>query len=199
MTAFHHPESHLQRTKDLIADGKQESLFYAALEFRYSVESRLLQYAEHADTFAKNREGVWKVRDIAKHVDSVFRIKDNIYSIEMKSTKMENPVTIEYTPITERVRSLVGRTDNFLHHSGVTQCVLESRFAHLRELLTEGIQEMERCLSGGLQGTLVQDSDGVVHMTIDLGKYPDLQKSFDAGEPVNIRVDIRPYLNEPSA
>lgn len=197
MTAFHHPEAHLQRAKDLITDGKQESLFYAALEFRYSVESRLLQYAEHADTFVKNREGVWKVRDIAKHVDSVFQIKDNIYSIEMQSPKMENPVTIEYTPITERVRSLVGRTDNFLHHSGVTQCVLESRFSHLRELLTEGIQEMERCLSGGLQGTLVQDSEGIVHMTIDLRKYPDLQRSLDAGDPVNIRVDVQPYLNEP--
>jgi hypothetical protein len=194
MPSFHNPESHLQRAKSLLADGKPESLFYAALEFRYSVEGRLLEYAEHADKFTKRRSGVWKVRDIAKHVDSVFKINDNIYSIEMQSPKMPNSVTIEYTPITDKVRSLVGRTDNFLHHSGVTQC--DSKFSQLRELLEEGIAEMEGCLAGGLQGTPVTDSTGTIHMKIDLGKYPELEQSIVAGDRLDIRVDIRPYPGE---
>lgn len=37
--------------------------------------------------------------------------------------------------------------------------------------------------------------DGFVYMTLDPGKDPDLQVSLDAGDQVNLRIDI----NEPSA
>ena len=191
---INHPEAHLQRLKNLLNSEKEETIFYAALEFRYCVEARLLEYAEHADEFTKNKKGVWKVGDLAKHVDGVFNINDNVYSIEIKGERMAAPVLIEYTPITKQVRSLVGQTDNFLHHAGVTQCVRDSKFSQLRRLLGEGAQEMEQCLRGALQGSLVQDSNGVVHMTIAVEKYPELAKAISAGDQVNLHVNVQPYL-----
>ena len=188
------PESHLERVRQHLALNTVEALFYAALEFRFCVEARLHHYAEQADKFATTKGNVWKAKDLAKHVDRVFGSGDNVYSIEMSSPTLPEPVTIEYVPVTTAVRSILGKVDNFLHYAGVLQCYLENKENDLRTLLECGVREMEACLAGGLQGSLVKDATGHVQMSIDLDKYPELRESLRAGDCVNIRVEITPYL-----
>ena len=196
MHSYHNPGAFLQRATAMVESGENENLFYAALEFRFCVEARLHEYAEHANRFAKKPGNPWKVGDLKRHVDRIFGNDDNVYSIETKSPKMKEPVTIEYTPVTDTVRTTLGRIENFLHYPGVLQCFGENKFDALRQLLIDGIGEMGRCLSGGLQGSLVQDASGHVHMTINLEKYPELQRSIGAGDRIKLRVNVEPYLKK---
>jgi hypothetical protein len=104
-------------------------------------------------------------------------------------------VTVEYVPVTAEVRSTLGRLDNFLHYPGVLQCFNEGKDGILRSLLEEGVSQMERCLSGGLQGSLIMDASGHVHMTINLSKYPELEKSIKNGDHLRLRVEVTPFLD----
>lgn len=172
------------------------ALFYAALEFRYCVEARLLDYAEHAEKFAKKKGNPWSARELSKLVDGVFGHPSNIYQIEMRSERFPDSVTVEYVPVTAEVRTTLGRLDNFLHYPGVLQCVNDGKDGMLRSLLEEGVSQMERCLSGGLQGSLIKDATGHVHMTIDLSKYPELEESMKNGDRLQVRVEVTPFIDD---
>ena len=195
MRAHHYPESHLDRVRDHLRSGDPMALFYAALEFRYCVESRLLDYAEHAERFAKKKGNPWSARELSRLVDGVFGHPSNIYQIEMCSERFPDPVTVEYVPVTAEVRSTLGRLDNFLHYPGVLQCFNEGKDGILRSLLEEGVSQMERCLSGGLQGSLIMDASGHVHMTINLSKDPELERSIKNGDHLRLRVEVTPFLD----
>ena len=98
-------------------------------------------------------------------------------------------------PVTAEVRSTLGRLDNFLHYPGVLQCFNEGKDGILRSLLEEGVSQMERCLSGGLQGSLIMDASGHVHMTINLSKDPELERSIKNGDHLRLRVEVTPFLD----
>ena len=193
MASSYSPQAHLERAKDLLASERTEQLFYAAIEFRFCVEGQLHYFAEAADAHAKRRGNPWSAKDLGKHVDSVFG-PENTYIVELSSDRLADPVRLEYVPVSARARSLLGQIDNFLHYAGVLQCYTEEKENLLRGLLADGIAEMERSLASDLQGSLVMNPFGIVNMTIDLERHPELQASLKAGDSLRCRIDIAPYV-----
>lgn len=196
MKKFFSADSHLNRAAALLAETRLEALFYAALEFRYAVECRLLEYSEHAEEFAKNRHSKWRVKDIAKHVDSVFTTRGAVYTVEIFSPKIPQSIVIRYTPVTKEVLKIVGQTDNFLHANGLLQCQDESQREKLKRLLQDGIKQMKASISGGLQGPLLRGPDGLVKMVIDADAHPELRELLSKGDMATLRIDISPFLDE---
>lgn len=196
MNRFFHAESHLNRAAALLAENRLEALFYAALEFRYAVESRLLEYSEHAEEFAKNRRSKWRRKDIAKHVDSVFTTRGAVYTVEIFLPKSPKSIVIRYTPVTKEILKIVGQTDNFLHANGLIRCREQSQQKKLKRLLQEGIRQMKDSISGGLQGPLLRGPDGLVRMVINADAHPELQELISKGDAVTMRIDISPFIDE---
>jgi hypothetical protein len=193
--SFFHSESHLKRASSLLSKQTLEDLLYAALEFRYAVEARLIEYSEIAEGFIKNRSGMWKVKDIARHVDSVFSIEKAVYSIEISSEKhLPNPIEIKYVPVPKEILKIVGRTDNFLHAKGASSLQMDEKRVQLRELLEEGVTLFTECISGGLYSPLIMDGDGFVKMVIDTEAHPELKRLLALGEPINMRVEVTPFI-----
>lgn len=193
MRAFQHPKSHFERCKVLLESGETSNLFYAALEFRFCVEARLHEYAERADEFAKSRGNKWKVKDLAKHIDGVFGSDDRTYELRIKTRKNPEPRVIRYTPITPKVRTLSGRIDNFLHYQGVLQCQLNGADETLRKLLEQGLEEIAECLSGTMQGPILQNPDGTLSLQFELPENAELKDDFlDEGE-FHLSINLEPF------
>jgi hypothetical protein len=196
MLSFQDPESHFDRATTLLNKSDLMSIFYAALEFRFAVEARLSHYAERADDISNKASNPWKVKALARHVNSVFGDDDRTYQIEMKTPTMTKPIIIEYTPITPEIRSILGKVNNFLHYPGVLQCVNDGKEDHLRSLLNRGLEQLKECLSGGLQGPLIHKKNGQITMVIDAEKYPQLKDQLKSGGQISLRINVEPFLKE---
>ena len=191
---FNNPECHIERAEMLLGSDKPECVFYAALEFRYAVESRLLAYSKFADQIQKNRSGVWRVKDLSRHVNDAFRFVAGVYTIEISVPGFPEPFVSKYIPVSERVFKIVGQTDNFLHAQGLSQAIYEGRQAHLVSLLREGITEFRENLRGGLMGPVCMTPGGEIKVSFDLSAHPEAAIAFERDKQVNVRIEMTPFL-----
>jgi len=105
MKSFHHASSHLERAKKLTEDGSKESLLYAALELRYSLESRLLEYSEYADQQSSKKHAEWSAKKTSKNLKDTYGYEieeSDEYFVEISSPALETPIVVSYRPVTRQ-------------------------------------------------------------------------------------------------
>lgn len=195
MASFQNAQAHFERCGALLQSGDLASLFYACLEYRFCVEARLHEYAERADDVTGKSGKRWKVRDLANHVDKTFGEDDQTYKIEIRTRKHPEPRVIKYTPITPEVRSICGKLNNFLHYAGLLQCVNEGKEARVRTLLQDGLNAIQECLSGTMQGPVLKNPDGTLSMQFVIESFPELAEDLKQGGEFHLSISTDPYEN----
>lgn len=189
---------HLARAKAQLSTRKPEALFYAALELRFSVESRLDDYSKFASQIRPNKKGSWSVKALSKHVDKTFQTGAFAYEVTFSSPKLSKNISVIYTPVSLRLKKIAERLGDYLHISGAIKCSDEKDFLKFRTLLEEGVSEMEFSSSGELHGPPIQIETGTLSLSMDVSRYPELRK-LSAGEKLDIRIQKLNPIEIPTA
>lgn len=188
-------EAHLARARAHLTAPMPEALFYAALEFRYAVESRLMDYSEAADEFVKNKKGRFSAGALNGHLIKTYRdyARDPVtYVIEIRSPRLSAPCVIKHTPVHPAALKILGLTDNYLHAAGMLDCRKDEVSRKLKELLMRGIELMEQAVAGGMQGPAIMPNPGKGHIIVDSKKHPELVQLLKVGEPFEAIVSYEP-------
>jgi hypothetical protein len=78
---------YLERADVRLAEGTAQALFYAALELRSGIAARMQQYLQARDEVSKRKKQGWRVANLAKDIEQVFRTGDKVveFSINEES------------------------------------------------------------------------------------------------------------------
>ena len=69
---------YLLRARNRLREHTAQALFYAALELRCGIESRMSQYLDVWEHVSKRKKEGWRIADLARGVEEAFRLGNNI-------------------------------------------------------------------------------------------------------------------------
>lgn len=156
---------YLDRAEKLLLQPDASSLVYAAFELRCGVEARMQEYASHSNTISKRQSNDWRIRHLARTIDSAFRLGDTmlILSVNLKSGGVARFL---YAPVSSRLQKIAERCGDYLHARQVQDEQTQERWDELREMLIEGCG----LLSFSCSGELVQPNvDDELHFILEAG------------------------------
>lgn len=188
-------EAHLARARSHLTAPMPEALFYAALEFRYAVESRLMDYSEAAEDLVKNKGNIYTATSMTKHLNMTYKsdsLRPSVYTVTFHTSKLEKPYVVKYIPISPTVVSILGKVDNYLHAAGMLHCRNEEVARKLKELIARGVKLVEQSLEGGMHGPIMRLSNGKNHFSASADKHPELVGLFQPGDKCMIEVTVEP-------
>lgn len=106
----------MRRANSRLLQGGPESLFYAALELRCGLETRLYDYLDAERSISKRKKKGWKIAGAAMELDRVFKTGDKIVEATILDEKSEQLRFILYfTPVRKRLQEAGGKLGNLLH------------------------------------------------------------------------------------
>ena len=183
------PKSHLDRARVFLSTGKLSDMFHCALELRFAIEGRLLQYSEFAANVKENKGSLWRSKELAKHVNDVFAGDQTVWFITFASPKLQVPRRLVFVPVTPLLRELHGKLDNFLHALGARACWQESEHDRFHRLVVETIDELKFVLAGELHGPPLTKHNGEQIVTIEIDHFPEMDGVIKAGDAMEVGIE----------
>ncbi len=172
-----HPSDYLHRAKAAFEVGKGESLFYAALELRTGIEKRMKDYVQESIYISKAKKKEWRIANLGKTIDhhfqfsrkNRFRPNDEFFQLQVFDNQhKELIVEFNYVPVSKRAQEIAMKLGDYLHANDRQVLMDEPWWAVFKDLIEEGILELEHCLRGNLLGApLMNYSTGHVEMVIE--------------------------------
>ena len=189
------PDAYLGRAREHILNGSAQSLFYAALELRFFVESKQDQYLEAQAEYAKSVPKRWKIGAQGKALEAIFesnRIQQVAWSV-----KGELIYEAHYVPLPPELRKYAERLGDLLHAMGEWKASDDPWWSKTWKDLRVAYELAWQCnrglllspmflVEGHAVGTMVLSADGDAR--------DKLLKNMEAGTMGVMKVD---YLNAP--
>lgn len=108
--------SYLERARERLSEERLESLFYAALELRCGIESRLQEYLEAQKHIAECRRSGWRIPKLGKNIERAFQLGDKIARVTILDSSTKEEITsLIYTPVTAELQKNGQGLGNLLH------------------------------------------------------------------------------------
>ena len=183
---------YLGRARQRLADGCNESLFYAAFEIRCGVEARMLEYLEVQKHVSKKKRQGWQVAKLARNIENVFRIgeKDTVLRIINKYTN-ELEFEARYTPVKSPLKKAVEKFGNYLHSAKKHHPDDSEFWNNFRKELDIAACQLEVATSGRLLGPLLMHPNKKnidVKLELPTKKEQEIAKSFTIGKEAILQV-----------
>src|SRR5688500_6645871 len=91
--------AHLRRAQECLSAGTQEALFYAALELRTGIESRMHEYLEARADISRRKKHGYQIAKLARGLESVFSSGEKV--VEIKGVGEDNTTlwVLHFTPV----------------------------------------------------------------------------------------------------
>jgi len=197
-----HPADYLERAKVALNVGNGESFFYAALELRAGIESRLKDYVQESSYIPKAKKKEWKIANLSRTIEDHFQFqkknlanpKEEVFQllvIEIQSKKVV--AEFNYFPVSKRAKDIAMILGDYLHSNYRQGKMDEPWWERFKNVVKEGILELECCLRGNLLGTpLMNYSTGQVEMILEHSGDEEIeyiQRLFSAQEKICIIVN----------
>ena len=107
---------YLARARRQLNTRRADALFYAALELRSGIESRLQEYVEASAFVTKQRIHGWQIAKVAKGLERAFKLGDKIVQLTIRDRQRRRPsITLYHTPVSARLRGMGERLGDMLH------------------------------------------------------------------------------------
>src|SRR5665213_3202075 len=146
---------HLARARQLREHGTPHELLYAALELRFAIEARLIEYTV-ADGDSMSFAGPWQVGHLKRGLDHRHTRLEKPIAVTFYDPTTNKPVVCEYTPVTEKLSKLAQKLGAFLHASA-TNWKQPNPTRKLADLVDQAIQG----LALATRGTFLQPPSSV--------------------------------------
>lgn len=162
--------SYLERAEQRLAEDRDYALFYAALELRCGIESRLQEYLDVWDHVSKKQKKGWSIMNRGRNVEKVFRVGNSVvrWAIHEQSTQ-QLIVCFYHTPVTKALRARGERLGNYLHALKRYHAPEDPWWVNLREELQAAVRELRTANTGTLLGPpLMKKGTGQVDMRLEI-------------------------------
>jgi hypothetical protein len=146
-------KDYLARAEDRLGEGTPEALFYAALELRCGVETRMKQYLDAQAHISKAKKRGWEIAKLAKGIEEAFRAGDQIVELSVTDTTDGKILArFLYTPVTSRLQKLGQQLGNYLHATSTSAQRDEAWWSDFRSKLDEAVHLLRMATTGELLG-----------------------------------------------
>lgn len=146
-----HGKAYLRRARARLADGSQESLFYAAFELRTGIESRMHEYLEAREDIAKRKKHGYQIAKLAKGLESVFAADEKVVEVKVAGRKKEELLAVYFTPVRASLRKHAERLGDLLHNQPFREDT-NAWWVEQRQYLETVATELAFATSGTLMG-----------------------------------------------
>ena len=143
-------------------------LFYAALEIRSGVEARLQEYLSFQEQLPINQREEWNVTKLHRSTSGVFKIEDQVAKVAIFSfdDDVTPIITLYYTPVTTRLKSLAERFNNYLHASKQFHDDSPPYWGQFRTELAEAIKLLNDATFGTMMGPMMFKNSKTFKMNV---------------------------------
>lgn len=182
----------------MIQRGNRECLFYAALEFRLGIETRIKEYLEAQDHIAEGKKRGWRVANLARNMDQAFKCRESIVQVSVFDQEKKKQLSVHYfTPVSRDLEKKVGPLGRYLHVDAKPLVRDDSWWCDFKALLDTVDRTLKISVSGDLLGPpLLNRNTNEVHMNVTATKS-DVQHALRTdmvlGRACVLKVD---YLSE---
>lgn len=195
------PRECLSRASEHLASDDRIRLFYAALELRLGVEARLHDYRDAAERAATLKRRGWKIADLAKDLDRVFRTGDKGVVFRVYAEEREGHYkAFIFTPVRRQTRQLAERLGDYLHFTSRTRINDDEWVQEFRDVLKGVATGLAFATTGMLLAPpLVTSGNGKKKITA----ITEVSGDAEAGEVLaviggvggKVRIDVK-YFDE---
>ena len=147
-------KDYLKRAREQLNNNTYQSLFYSAFELRCGIAARLQEYLEAQDHVSKALKKGWKIAELAKNVEKIFKLSDKIVEISIKKDGLVVK-TLYYTPVTKRLKEMGEKLGELMHAQ--REIRTDSWWQDIRNFLEEIYRELEKANMGTLLGPPLSD------------------------------------------
>ena len=197
-------KAHLARARAQFSTGAKESLFYAALELRCGIESRLHEYHDGAAEKVTIKKKRWKIGHLGAEAKKQFGdyTKPVIVTFIHPETKKE--IEVSYTPVTRTLQKIGQRLGDYIHPFKNRGILNEKYWTELQLLIETGIKELVAATSGTLLGQPCGEGPNKIKFRFEkgtsqflnrkLGLKVSFKMSFElvTKDMTNNRIEIKP-------
>lgn len=144
---------YLTRARKRLDENIPDSLFYVALELRFGIEARLKKYLDIIDELPKKFRKGWKIAELGKNVESVFKQGNKLVKLEFYNEN-DNVLLAElfYTPVSKRLIKDGEKIGDMLHSTKHYKTQNENWFLETKRFLEVVYSELELANKGTLLG-----------------------------------------------
>lgn len=190
---------YLERARLRLAEDGPESLFYAAFELRCGIEARMQEYLEVQDEVSKKKKGGWRIAELGKNVERMFRTGDKIGQFTIKDDKTGNVIkTLYYTPVTSSLRKRAQQLGDLLHASKDHSKMNDAWWRKTNALLSDTCRDLQKATTGTLLGMpLRKTGTNRLSMNEEVveGQQGELEKHSLGKEGTHIILEVK-YLDD---
>lgn len=140
------------RAKARLAEGTQEGLFYAALELRAGIETRMHEYLQARSHIAQRKKHGYQVAKLAKGLEAVFAAGEKIVEIAAEDSDGQALWAYYFTPVRQSLRKHAERLGDMLHGNQPFRPDDSPWWKAQRVFLAEVLRELEFATQGTLVG-----------------------------------------------
>ena len=191
-------QAYLARARRRLDDGTPEGLFYAAFELRCGIQGRLQEYLEARKELAEKRRQGWRIPQLAKDFERVFRTGDQVVRLSITSLVVPGSLILYFTPVSRRLQEMAGRLNELLHAQPKQRSDGDPWWEKQRRFLEVVYRELQKAVTGALLGPpLLNRRTKLVDLNFAFpgdAKVPEVRQFLEsAGAKLRMRVQ---YLRE---
>lgn len=150
--------AYLARARGELDSRRCDRLFYAALELRCAVESRLQQYLDAREDIAKHKKKGWRIAASEMELSKVFKDGRTIVELQL-SEAATGRLRLFYTPVNKTLVSAAERIGDLLHHRRTNLDHTDIWWQKTRSFLEETFTGLEFASAGTLLAPPMKSAD----------------------------------------
>ena len=152
MSYIVHASGYLARARARLNERTQEGLFYATLELRSGIESRMHEYLEAREDIANRKKHGYQVAKLAKGLERVFAAGEKVVRLRGIDEYGRPMWEVYFTPVRARLRKHAARLGDYLHGNQLQRPDDDPWWTEFRSFLNEVVEELDFACSGTLMG-----------------------------------------------
>jgi len=161
---------YLYRAKSRLAEGTNESLFYAAFELRCGIEARMQEYLNAWSHISKKKKKGWQIAALGRNIENAFKTGNRIVRWAVLSQETEKLiVSYYYTPVSENIKKAAEELGNYMHSMKIYKNTSDPFWLDFRNKLDDIYKKLLAANTGTLLGPpLIKAGTTKVDMNIEL-------------------------------
>ncbi len=190
---------YLERASALLNEPSHAQLFYAALELRCGIESRMQEYLEVWDHISKKKKKGWRIAEMGRNVEEAFRLGDKTVRWAIHDRVTHAPIACLYhTPVTAQLRKCGEELGNYLHVMKRHKEPKDPWWSRFSDLLKRTASLLQVANTGTLLGPPLRHSGtSRTDMNVEIPPGTDAQAILDLIVGRQLTVDVKYLSNLP--
>lgn len=153
--------AYLARARRQLDAGEHDALFYAALELRCGIESRIRQYLEARHEMSKHKKkNAWKLTESERELAKVFRVGRTVVELILTTPAIAGEVRLFHTPIGPELAKAGSQLDDLRHSAKTDRDYVDPWWLTTRKRLEDTFTALELASCGTLLAPPTIPRDG---------------------------------------